>query len=976
MSPHDEATPLARRVFTGAAWTVASTMLLRVGNIAIMALIARVLAPAEFGVFAVALAVHVVVSSLAELGMGSAIAKAPEEPADIAPTVTALAIMISGTLAVAMAAFAGPLASALGSPAAAGPIRVLSISLLLTGIFAVPGAQLVREYRQEKLFLANAVGFVPANVVLIGLALAGGGATSFAWSRVVGQLAVGLVMVASLQRRYRPGLNRRLVVGLLAFGLPLALANLVNWALLNADYLVVARFLSEADVGAYMLAFSIAGWSTAVLGAVLNSLVVPTFARFAAASGTIRGALRTSLGIVAIVSLPIGAVTFALADPLVATVFGAQWAESVPALRVLVLYGVMFSFSLLLVNALVATARTAALLVVQLIWICCLVPVMTWSVRWGVAGVAWAHVAVIATVVLPAYVVALRPQDRVAWREVVRELLPPAVGAVSAGLASAATSAVLPSDWLRFLVGGMAGVLTFVGVMAGPLRSRLPEFVRQRLESRPIATAQDRALLTAQRIAARMPSPLRRALQLMLPRTVRAVRSRHGVEVAEDWSIPLIGSGTLGADADGGGLLGAEPTTVPASARDLTPLTPLTCLLVTDSLDAGGMDAFVDFLARGLRSRGATVSVMIAADEPEQVDGRFAARLRADGIQVTRAEAPTVAAQIERADPDCISLHGAPDWVVDAAASRDVPVVETLHGMHTLDDRRRLRARSRHLAAIVAVSRHVKDEYLEWVPRFDRDRLVVVPNGVPSRRRPESVRLSTRTALGLTGEFVFVSLGRYCLQKNTFGLVASFDMVAEAVPDAHLVVAGRVDDAAYFAQVVARRDRSPFRDRIHLRGHAGAPSALLAASDAFVLDSFFEGWSLASTEALTAGLPVVLAEVGGAAEQLAWAEPPGFMVANPLGDHAGVSWEGIASARFRPHANSAALAAAMIDVAGQRHHWAQRRDAIAREAEVRFTPDVCLERHIEVLMAVTGRQGRTGTTRPAPITERGSDLVR
>ena len=40
-------------------------------------------------------------------------------------------------------------------PEAAGPIRVMSICLVLTGIFAVPGAQLVRNFRQDRILLGT-----------------------------------------------------------------------------------------------------------------------------------------------------------------------------------------------------------------------------------------------------------------------------------------------------------------------------------------------------------------------------------------------------------------------------------------------------------------------------------------------------------------------------------------------------------------------------------------------------------------------------------------------------------------------------------------------------------------------------------------------------------------------------------------------------------------------------------------------------
>ena len=103
------------------------------------------------------------VASLAELGMASAIARSPMEPDDIAPTIASISILVSAGLGGAMAAFAPMLALALGQAEAAQPIRVLALCLVLTGFFAVPGAQLVREFRQDRIFLGTVVGFLVAN---------------------------------------------------------------------------------------------------------------------------------------------------------------------------------------------------------------------------------------------------------------------------------------------------------------------------------------------------------------------------------------------------------------------------------------------------------------------------------------------------------------------------------------------------------------------------------------------------------------------------------------------------------------------------------------------------------------------------------------------------------------------------------------------------------------------------------------------
>ena len=255
---------LGSRVGRGAAWSVASNFTMRFASIAITALLARVLSKEDFGVFAIALAVYVVVASLTELGMGSAIARSAKEPDEIAPTVATVSILVSGGIAIAIYFAAGPLSSTLGQPDAAGPIQVLSLCLFLTGLFTVPGAQLVRDFKQDRIFLATIVGFVVANPLLILLAVNGGGATAFAWSRVVGQLATGLVLYFGTSRKYLPGWRAHVVGPLLRFGLPLSLANLINWTLLNADYLIIGRLMDAAQVGVYMIAFNVASWSTAI----------------------------------------------------------------------------------------------------------------------------------------------------------------------------------------------------------------------------------------------------------------------------------------------------------------------------------------------------------------------------------------------------------------------------------------------------------------------------------------------------------------------------------------------------------------------------------------------------------------------------------------------------------------------------------------------------------------------------------------
>jgi glycosyltransferase involved in cell wall biosynthesis len=328
--------------------------------------------------------------------------------------------------------------------------------------------------------------------------------------------------------------------------------------------------------------------------------------------------------------------------------------------------------------------------------------------------------------------------------------------------------------------------------------------------------------------------------------------------------------------------------------------------------------------------------------------------LASNGIEVHEADEKGAPDWIDHWRADVISAHGAPDWLLPIAERAGVPYVDNLHGMHThfWADWQVEAARSMKFSAIISVSELVRQQYLVGNRAFPPERIVTIPNGVDDERRSGGDRAAVRGGLGLTDEYVFVSLARHCQQKNSYGLITAFDQVARHHPKAHLVIAGWADQPRYYRQTLRLRDSLTCRDRIHLRDHVSAPAELLAAADGFVLDSFFEGWSLASMEALFAGLPVVLSEVGGAREQTGGSSARGYLVANPLGDPLHVDWEAVGRARYRPQVNRDEFAAAMEHLIVGRDDYLANRKALAAESAARFSADACLRQHAAVLRAV------------------------
>ncbi len=478
-----------------------------------------------------------------------------------------------------------------------------------------------------------------------------------------------------------------------------------------------------------------------------------------------------------------------------------------------------------------------------------------------------------------------------------------------------------------------------------------------------------RFTLWAQRQAHVVPAPLRRLAGRTLRQFTNPGAGTSGP--SEDWSVPLV------AGRGVGDLEALRPVTTdtrpsgPPPTTQVTELRPVRCAIAVGVLDVGGAEEVAAFLARRLPAhRFETVVVYADTRLPGQEGegGRLAAALAAEGV-ATQLLTPQDAAEWMRSwRPDVISAHNARDWMLDVATEVGVPWVQTLHDMHRFyhpDSWAPEGQRAQRISAQIAVSDLVRQQYLARIPTYPGDRVVTVPNGVDGSRVGLVDRAQARAALGLTDEFLFVSLARYCLQKNTFGLVTAFGDVASQHPQAHLLVAGRADDdLLYYEQTRQVATSLPGADRIHLRGHCANPLALLAAADAFVLDSFFEGWSLASMEALAAGVPVVLTDVGGAREQLGDGQR-GYLVANPAGHAELVDWQVINGLRYRPQENRPELVSAMSSMIRERAAWADVRQRLRDEAVRLFSPAESLAGHARVLRAVALGEFTPSDTAPA-----------
>jgi glycosyltransferase involved in cell wall biosynthesis len=401
-----------------------------------------------------------------------------------------------------------------------------------------------------------------------------------------------------------------------------------------------------------------------------------------------------------------------------------------------------------------------------------------------------------------------------------------------------------------------------------------------------------------------------------------------------------------GADGDPGGEAGPEG--------------PVTCVLAADGLDVGGIGTVIEMLARGLGAHGVRAVVVCHGDGPR------AARLRAAGIEVHAvSDEEGALAAIRAAAPAVVQSHSAPPFLERAALRSGLPLIPVMHNTEIHYTKARWASFGALMdggVAGIAVSETVREFHLRHLQGTTP--IVVIPNGAPTASIPSAAdRHAARAALSraigadVADDVVFVCLARYDAQKNIAGLVASFARAAADSPvPVRLVCAGDPSDWVELRRADALRRAGGAADRVHLLGNSDA-RALLTAADAFVLDSFFEGWPVAATEGMAFGLPLLLADVGGGRELVARDAERSVLIPNASGEASLVSDArvGAARRRSRRQPNDGALRDAVHAIArGVVAARGEGRPGRARADADRGGVGAMLARHAEAIRTAAG----------------------
>ncbi len=351
--------------------------------------LARLLSPAETGLYSIAAAIINILQVLREFGTGPYIIQEPDLTAGKLRGAMTLSLGLGLLLCIVFMASSTAIAGFFGEPRLVLIIRLLSVNFLLVGLTSVSTAQLQRAMRFDALLRISLVQNIVHTAISIALAVRGYGALGMAWAALASSLATMVACASSLGRAFwiRPGLTGWRAP--LIFGAYACPGNLLAFMSVRLPDVIIGRLLGFEMAGLFSRGNGLVSlFEQAVMRGIIP-VAESAMAERRRMGGDIANDFVVTLRYLTVVGWPCLAMMSYLAGPIILLAFGSVWLPAVPVAQILCGSAGFVVLNTACISLMIATGAARRFLAQQVLSVTVLVAALVLGARLGLAGAAW-----------------------------------------------------------------------------------------------------------------------------------------------------------------------------------------------------------------------------------------------------------------------------------------------------------------------------------------------------------------------------------------------------------------------------------------------------------------------------------------------------------------------------------------------------------------------------------------------------------
>ena len=402
-------TGIGRTVARNAVVLMATQAVTWLLTLALTIVLPRFLGAEAVGSFHFANSVWAIAAIIVTFGMDTALTKEIARCPDRAASLFGATVIVRAALFIlALGAVLAYLRAFDYAPQTANVVLIIGATTFVWQFIGASQAVLQGLERMEWMSVANIAGKAVHTVLSIALLLLGFGVYAVAAVTIVAALANLAVQVHALRRAhaFRPSLDWRAALNVWRSGLPYLVSGIFLVVYLQLDIVIISLLVDERAVGWYGAADQLYG-TLLFIPTVFITAAFPALARLYAAQGQAelagdgpasgaagdaagpgagQGALprlmQKSFNLLFVMSVPIGLGVLVVADPLVALLFGPDFAGSGPILALMGIVLILTYQNMLVGQFLISTDRQNRWTIVMAVATLATVPIDLLAVPW------------------------------------------------------------------------------------------------------------------------------------------------------------------------------------------------------------------------------------------------------------------------------------------------------------------------------------------------------------------------------------------------------------------------------------------------------------------------------------------------------------------------------------------------------------------------------------------------------------------
>ena len=331
---------LKKQTISGVKWLVGSSFLQKGIQLIATVILARILGPAEFGLFALAFIAIEALGLFKSMGFDSALIQRKGDIEKAANTVFFIMPFLGIVMYLILALSAPLIGKFMNNQDVVGVIKALGLIFIFSCLGKVPSALMEKNMQFKKVSIIELSSIIIYSLAAIILAFFKMGIWSLVVAYILKTLNSNILFWVFSKWRPRFEFDKKIALEMFHFGKFLFLGGVVMFLKMNLDNVLVGKLLGIATLGLYGIAFNISNFCSDYFGAKAYRVVYPAYSKLQSDIYDLRAAILKTLKYISIIAIPFGAFIFLFSKELLLLIYGEKWIEGSGVLKILVFAGI------------------------------------------------------------------------------------------------------------------------------------------------------------------------------------------------------------------------------------------------------------------------------------------------------------------------------------------------------------------------------------------------------------------------------------------------------------------------------------------------------------------------------------------------------------------------------------------------------------------------------------------------------------